>query len=187
MVIGQHHAAMVTEQVPLPEEIGSILVCWGFWVLSVVLAQPASTPPPWHHGGVTQSHLKDVCIVLTGPAETVRWYLPQLISYAALLKLFWEQHDPAQGMRQGGDVGTQYRSVIFYGDETQQVIAQQSLAAYQQAMMASGDSRAITTRILPLAPFYYAEDYHQQYLEKNPEGYCGLGGIGVCLPPSLNR
>ena len=75
----------------------------------------------------------------------------------------------------------------FFDDESQQIIAQQSMAAYQQAMAASGDSRAITTRILPLAPFYYAEDYHQQYLEKNPEGYCGLGGIGVCLPPSLNR
>jgi len=109
------------------------------------------------------------------------------ISYGDLLKLFWEQHDPAQGMRQGGDVGTQYRSVIFYDDESQEAIAQQSLAAFQQAMAASGDVRAITTRILPLAPFYYAEDYHQQYLKKNPEGYCGLGGIGVCLPPSLNR
>lgn len=112
---------------------------------------------------------------------------PKVISYGDLLKLFWEQHDPAQGMRQGGDIGTQYRSVIFFGDDTQEAIAQQSLAAYQQAMTASGDGRTITTRILPLAPFYYAEDYHQQYLEKNPDGYCGLGGIGVCLPPSLNR
>ena len=76
---------------------------------------------------------------------------------------------------------------FFAATLEQEAIAQQSLAAYQQAMMASGDARPITTRILPLAPFYYAEDYHQQYLEKNPEGYCGLGGIGVCLPPSLNR
>lgn len=142
-----------------------------------------------YQGGVTQNPTyKEVCSGLTGHAETVQVVFdPAVTSYGDLLKLFWEQHDPAQGMRQGGDIGTQYRSVIFYGDESQQIIAQQSMAAYQQAMAASGDSRAITTRILPLAPFYYAEDYHQQYLEKNPDGYCGLGGIGVCLPPSLNR
>lgn len=90
---------------------------------------------------------------MTGHAETVQVVFdPKVISYGDLLKLFWEQHDPAQGMRQGGDIGTQYRSVIFFGDDTQEAIAQQSLAAYQQAMTASGDGRTITTRILPLAP-----------------------------------
>ncbi|MCR6555643.1 peptide-methionine (S)-S-oxide reductase MsrA, partial [Aeromonas sp. CPF2-S1] len=161
---------------------------WGverlFWQQPGVYSTAAG-----YQGGLTPNPTyKEVCSGLTGHAETVQVVFdPKVISYGDLVKLFWEHHDPAQGMRQGGDIGTQYRSVIFVGDDTQEAIAQQSLAAYQQAMTASGDGRTITTRILPLAPFYYAEDYHQQYLEKNPEGYCGLGGIGVCLPPSLNR
>ncbi|MGL5030477.1 MAG: peptide-methionine (S)-S-oxide reductase MsrA [Aeromonas sp.] len=141
-----------------------------------------------YQGGVTHNpHYKEVCSGLTGHAETVQVVFdPCLISYDSLLRLFWQQHDPAQGMRQGGDIGTQYRSVIFYGDTAQQISAKQSLDAYQHAMQASGDGRVITTAILPLVPFYYAEDEHQQYLAKNPTGYCGLGGIGVCLPPNLN-
>ena len=193
MVIGQQHAVNGhPTQGPWPENMAIAwfgMGCfWGverlFWQQPGVYSTAAG-----YQGGVTPNPTyKEVCSGLTGHAETVQVVFdPAVISYGDLLKLFWEQHDPAQGMRQGGDIGTQYRSVIFYGDESQQIIAQQSLAAYQQAMAASGDSRAITTRILPLAPFYYAEDYHQQYLEKNPDGYCGLGGIGVCLPPSLNR
>ncbi|PJG60772.1 peptide-methionine (S)-S-oxide reductase MsrA [Aeromonas cavernicola] len=139
-----------------------------------------------YQGGATPNPIyQEVCSGLTGHAETVQIVFdPTQIGYADLLKLFWEQHDPAQGMRQGGDIGTQYRSVIFYADAAQQEIAQKSLDAYQQAMTLSGDARVITTHILPLVPFYYAEDYHQQYLAKNPQGYCGLGGIGVCLPPT---
>ena len=139
-------------------------------------------------GSSSDADYKKVCSGGTDHVEVVQvTFEPDVISYYDLLVVFLTSHDPTQVNRQGADVGTQYRSVIFYGDESQQIIAQQSMAAYQQAMAASGDSRAITTRILPLAPFYYAEDYHQQYLEKNPDGYCGLGGIGVCLPPSLNR
>jgi peptide-methionine (S)-S-oxide reductase len=193
MVIGQQHGVNGNPtQGPWPEGMAVAwfgMGCfWGverlFWQQPGVYSTAAG-----YQGGVTQNpSYKEVCSGLTGHAETVQVVFdPAVISYGDLLRLFWEQHDPAQGMRQGGDVGTQYRSVIFFDDESQQIIAQQSMAAYQQAMMASGDSRTITTRILPLAPFYYAEDYHQQYLAKNPDGYCGLGGIGVCLPPSLNR
>ena len=193
MVIGQQHAVNGNPtQGPWPEGMAVAwfgMGCfWGverlFWQQPGVYSTAAG-----YQGGVTQNpSYKEVCSGLTGHAETVQVVFdPAVISYGDLLRLFWEQHDPAQGMRQGGDVGTQYRSVIFFDDESQQIIAQQSMAAYQQAMTASGDSRAITTRILPLVPFYYAEDYHQQYLAKNPYGYCGLGGIGVCLPPSLNR
>ncbi|MEW7864058.1 peptide-methionine (S)-S-oxide reductase MsrA [Aeromonas diversa] len=138
-----------------------------------------------YQGGMTpHPTYQEVCSGLTGHAETVQVVFdPARIRYGDLLRLFWEHHDPAQGMRQGGDVGTQYRSVIFYADESQRAEAEASLAAYQAAMVQSGDGRAITTTIESLAPFYYAEEYHQQYLAKNPEGYCGLGGIGVCLPP----
>ena len=193
MVIGQQHGVNGNPtQGPWPEGMAVAwfgMGCfWGverlFWQQPGVYSTAAG-----YQGGVTQNpSYKEVCSGLTGHAETVQVVFdPAVISYGDLLRLFWEQHDPAQGMRQGGDVGTQYRSVVFFDDESQQIIAQQSMAAYQQAMTASGDSRAITTRILPLVPFYYAEDYHQQYLAKNPDGYCGLGGIGVCLPPSLNR
>ena len=103
------------------------------------------------------------------------------ISYQRLLKEFWENHDPTQGMRQGNDVGTQYRSVIYTTGESQATAARQSLKAYQGSLSAAGLGR-ITTQVEPLAAFYYAEDYHQQYLAKNPGGYCGIGGTGVSCP-----
>ena len=99
-------------------------------------------------------------------------------SYDKLLSIFWESHDPTQGMRQGNDTGTQYRSAIYTTTAAQQVIAEQSLAEYQRALEAVGYGR-ITTEIKPAGPFYYAEGYHQQYLQRNPNGYCGLGGTGV--------
>jgi len=108
---------------------------------------------------------------------------PAIISYEKLLQIFWENHDPAQGMRQGGDVGTQYRSAIYTLTAQQEQAAKESLQRFQQAMAAAGDKRTVSTEIAEAGPFYYAEDEHQQYLYKNPEGYCGLGGIGVCLPP----
>ncbi len=127
---------------------------------------------------------REVCSSQTGHAEVVRVVFdPQVVSYKQLLQVFWENHDPAQGMRQGGDVGTQYRSAIYTLSPEQQAEAESSLQRFQQAMDAAGDKRVITTEIAPALPFYYAEDDHQQYLFKNPEGYCGLGGIGVCLPP----
>jgi len=109
---------------------------------------------------------------------------PQVITFAELLKTFWEAHDPTQGMRQGNDRGTQYRSCIFTNSDEQQKAATESLAAYQRQLTAAGYG-AITTEIAPLGDFYYAEDYHQQYLAKNPGGYCGVGGTGVSCSVGL--
>jgi peptide-methionine (S)-S-oxide reductase len=122
---------------------------------------------------------EEVCSGMTGHAEVVRVIFdPAQVSYRDLLKVFWESHDPTQGMRQGNDMGTQYRSAIYVKDAGQRAAAQASLAAYQAALAKAGRGR-ITTEIADLPDFYYAEDYHQQYLAKNPGGYCGLGGCGV--------
>jgi len=135
-------------------------------------------------GGFTPNPTyEEVCSGLTGHAETVRVVFdPVKVSYQQLLKLFWEHHDPAQGMRQGNDVGTQYRSALYTVDADQQQQAEASRSAFQQALQAYGDLRPITTEIVPAGPFYYAEAYHQQYLAKHPQGYCGLAGLGICLP-----
>jgi peptide-methionine (S)-S-oxide reductase len=109
---------------------------------------------------------------------------PQVISYEGVLKVFWEGHDPTQGMRQGNDVGTQYRSAIYTTSPHQQEVAERSRDAFQ-ARLARAGFGAVTTEIAPAGPFYYAEDYHQQYLGKNPAGYCGLGGTGVSCPVGL--
>src|SRR4029079_19126395 len=125
---------------------------------------------------------EEVCSGLTGHNEVVLVVFdPKKISYEALLKAFWENHDPTQGMRQGNDAGTQYRSGIYVFDEAQKRAAEQSRDAYQQELGKAGYG-AITTEILPAPEFYFAEDYHQQYLAKNPGGYCGLGGTGVSCP-----
>jgi peptide-methionine (S)-S-oxide reductase len=122
---------------------------------------------------------EEVCSGRTGHAEVVRVVFdPARTSYEALLKVFWESHDPTQGMRQGGDVGTQYRSGIYFDGEAERLAAVQSRDAYQRALQAAGHG-LITTEIAPAPTFYYAENYHQQYLAKNPGGYCGLGGCGV--------
>ncbi|BAU42926.1 peptide-methionine (S)-S-oxide reductase MsrA [Leptolyngbya sp. O-77] len=127
---------------------------------------------------------QEVCSGLTGHNEVVRVvYNPSVISYEDLLKVFWESHDPTQGMRQGNDVGTQYRSGIYVYSEAQRQAAEASLQRYQAALKAEGYG-SITTEILDAPEFYYAEDYHQQYLAKNPGGYCGLGGTKVCYPPT---
>jgi peptide-methionine (S)-S-oxide reductase len=125
---------------------------------------------------------REVCSGATGHAEVVLVVFdPRQVSYADLVKVFWESHDPTQGMRQGNDVGTQYRSGIYYFDDAQREIAERSKEAYQQQLRRAGYG-AITTEIVPAPEFYYAEDYHQQYLSKNPAGYCGLGGTGVSCP-----
>ncbi|MDX1430989.1 MAG: peptide-methionine (S)-S-oxide reductase MsrA [Gammaproteobacteria bacterium] len=131
-------------------------------------------------GGYTPNPTyQEVCTGRTGHNEVVRVVFdPAEVSYEALLKRFWEAHDPTQGMRQGNDVGTQYRSGIYTYDEAQQRAALDSRERYQRALGGAGYG-AITTEILEAPPFYYAEDYHQQYLAKNPGGYCGLGGTGV--------
>ena len=125
---------------------------------------------------------REVCSGLTGHNEVVRIVFdPRVVSYQAILQVFWEHHDPTQGMRQGNDVGTQYRSGIYCYDEAQRRAAEASRDAYQQ-VLAAADFGPITTEIIPAPEFYYAEAYHQQYLAKNPGGYCGLGGTGVSCP-----
>jgi len=124
---------------------------------------------------------REVCSGMTGHTEVVLVvYDPAKIAYEDLLRLFWESHDPTQGMRQGNDVGTQYRSAIYVFDAGQKAAAEASRDAYARVLAEAGHG-AITTEIAEAGPFYYAEDYHQQYLAKNPGGYCGLGGTGVCL------
>ncbi len=147
----------------------------GVWVTSAGYAG-GSTPNPTY---------REVCSGDTGHAEVVEVVFdPAQISYAELLKVFWENHDPTQGMRQGNDVGTQYRSAIYYADEAQKGAAEASRDAYQTALTESGLGR-ITTEIAPRPPYYFAEGYHQGYLAKNPDGYCGIGGTGVDCPAGL--
>jgi peptide-methionine (S)-S-oxide reductase len=132
-----------------------------------------STPNPTY---------EEACSGRTGHTEAVLVVFdPKMISYDRLLKTFWESHDPTQGMRQGNDIGTQYRSAIYTNSDAQMKAARASKAAYGKAL-AAGRLGAITTEIAPAGPFYFAEDYHQQYLAKNPAGYCGLGGTGVSCP-----
>jgi len=134
-------------------------------------------------GGITPNpDYREVCSGQTGHNEVVLVVFdPAVISYEQLLRLFWEGHDPTQGMRQGNDMGSQYRSGIYTFDEEQQALAEASAQAFQPELTRSGYG-AITTEISPAPEFYYAEDYHQQYLAKNPGGYCGLGGTGVSCP-----
>lgn len=133
-------------------------------------------------GTVPNPSYEAVCSGQTGHAEVVLVVFdPQVVDYLSLLRLFWERHDPTQGMRQGNDVGTQYRSVLYCSTPLQLELAQRSQAQYQN-ILTRGGYGPITTEIASAPPFYYAELYHQQYLAKNPEGYCGLRGTGLCLP-----
>jgi peptide-methionine (S)-S-oxide reductase len=158
---------------------------WGaerrFWQTDGVFSTAAG-----YAGGITPNPTyEEVCSGLTGHTEVVLVVFdPAVVSYEQLLGVFWESHDPTQGMRQGNDVGTQYRSAIYVCSEAQQRSAQNSLRAYQGELEKAGYG-TITTEIGPLDRFYYAEDYHQQYLAKNPNGYCGIGGTGVSCPAGL--
>ncbi len=150
----------------------------GFWQLRGVY----STAVGYAAGLTPNPTYREVCTGMTGHNEVVLVVFdPKVISYDELLKHFWENHDPTQGMRQGGDVGTQYRSGIYYFDEQQKQAAERSRDAFQK-QLAAARFGAITTEIVPAPEFYYAEDYHQQYLAKNPDGYCGHGGTGVSCP-----
>lgn len=158
---------------------------WGaerrFWQ-----AKGVFTTAVGYSGGYTPNPTyEEVCTGQTGHAEVVLVvYDPSVTSYENLLRIFWEAHDPTQGMRQGGDIGTQYRSMIFTADDRQRSAAVSSREAYQQVLAGAGYG-PVTTEMRPLCEFYYAEEYHQQYLAKNPEGYCGLGGTGVSCPVGL--
>jgi peptide-methionine (S)-S-oxide reductase len=158
---------------------------WGveriFWQIPGVVMTAVG-----YGAGVTPNPTyEEVCTGRTGHTELVHLVFdPAKVSYEALLRTFWENHNPTQGMRQGNDIGTQYRSGIYTLSDAQAQAAEASLKLYQVALSARGLG-AITTEILPSAEFYYAEDYHQQYLAKNPNGYCGIGGTGVTCPIGL--
>jgi peptide-methionine (S)-S-oxide reductase len=171
---------------PYPEGMESAVFAmgcfWGeekkFWGLPGVYV----TAVGYVNGVTPNPTYEEVCSGRTGHTEAVLVvYDPKVTSYAALLKVFWESHDPTQGMRQGNDVGTQYRSGIYPENDAQEAAAQASKEAYQLALSAKGFGK-ITTEIAPAGAFYFAEDYHQQYLAKNPAGYCGIGGTGVTCP-----
>ena len=158
---------------------------WGaekkFWQIPGVYTTAAG----YAAGHTPNPTYREVCSGATGHAEVVLVVFdPRQVSYGDLVKVFWESHDPTQGMRQGNDVGTQYRSGIYYFSDAQRETAERARDAYQQELTRAGYG-AITTEIKPAPEFYYAEDYHQQYLAKNPAGYCGIGGTGVSCPVGL--
>jgi peptide-methionine (S)-S-oxide reductase len=174
---------------PFPEGLEQAVFGLGcFWGAEKVFweAPGVYTTAVGYAGGYTPNPTySEVCGGRTGHTEAVLVVFdPTKTTYDELLRLFWEGHDPTQGMRQGNDVGSQYRSAVLYTSEAQREAAERSRAMYQERLQASGYG-PITTEIAPLGDFYYAEDYHQQYLAKNPNGYCGLGGTGVSCPVGL--
>ena len=174
---------------PFPEGLERAVLGMGcFWGAEKVFWQADgvyTTAVGYGAGHTPNPTYEEVCSGLTGHAEVVLVVFdPKRTSYGDMLRLFWEHHDPTQGMRQGNDVGTQYRSGIYWHSEAQRAAAESSRAAYQHVLSASRFG-TITTEILPASEFYYAEGYHQQYLAKNPGGYCGLGGTGVSCPVGL--
>jgi len=177
-----HHPLQPPFPAGLEQALFGLGCFWGaerkFWTQPGVY----STAVGYAGGFTPNPTYEEVCSGLTGHAEVVLVVFdPTVVTYARLLQVFWEAHDPTQGMRQGNDVGTQYRSAIYVYDAIQRAAALASRDAYQPALTAAGYG-AITTEIADAPPFYYAEDYHQQYLAKNPGGYCGLGGVGVRYP-----
>jgi peptide-methionine (S)-S-oxide reductase len=185
------HAVFADRRIvpPFPEGMRTAVFGMGcFWGAERLFWQ---TPGVWstavgYAGGYTPNPTyEEVCTGRTGHAEVVLVvYDPSVISFPALLKVFWEGHDPTQSMRQGNDVGTQYRSAVYLTDPAQRADVEASLGAYQSALELRGHGK-ITTEVADLRDFYYAEDYHQQYLHKVPNGYCGLGGTGVSCPVGL--
>ncbi len=173
-------------EAPFPEGLARAMFALGcFWGAEKKFwSQPGvyTTAVGYAAGSTQNPTYREVCSGQTGHAEAVLVVFdPKVITFDDLLKIFWESHDPTQGMRQGNDVGTQYRSGIYYYDDAQKHAAEASSDAYQKKLSAAGYG-SITTEIVPAPEFYYAEDYHQQYLAKNPDGYCGLGGTGVSCP-----
>jgi peptide-methionine (S)-S-oxide reductase len=190
MPVAQRHAVLGTPLTPpFPEGLEQAVVGMGcFWGAERVFWQAPGvyTTAVGYAGGFTPNPTyEEVCSGRTGHTEAVLVVFdPAVTSYGEILKLFWENHDPAQGMRQGNDIGTQYRSAILWTTEAQRGAAEASRDAYAERLRGAGYPD-ITTEIKRAGPFYYAEDYHQQYLHKNPWGYCGLGGTGVSCPVGL--
>jgi peptide-methionine (S)-S-oxide reductase len=185
--VPERHAVLGTPlQGPFPAGIQTAIFGMGcFWGAERLFweAPGIYTTAVGYAGGFTPNPTyEEVCSGRTGHAEVVLVAFDSAATaYEQMLKLFWEGHDPTQGMRQGADVGTQYRSLILWGDAAQREAAETSLQSYQRMLSDSGYGK-ITTELAAAGPFYYAEDYHQQYLAKNPGGYCGLGGTGVSCP-----
>jgi peptide-methionine (S)-S-oxide reductase len=193
MAVAERHTVLGTPlEGPFPDGVELAIFGMGcFWGAERIFweAPGVYTTAVGYAGGTTPNPTyEEVCSGRTGHAEVVLVaFDPTATSFPELLRLFWEGHDPTQGMRQGNDVGTQYRSIVLWQDHAQREAALASLEAYQRVLDASGHGR-ITTEIEPADsahPFYYAEDHHQQYLAKNPGGYCGLGGTGVACPIGL--
>ncbi len=190
MPVAARHAVLGTPMEP-PFAAGARAATFAmgcFWGAERKLWQVpgvVSTQVGYAAGFTPNPTYREVCAGETGHAEVVRVIFdPARVRYEELLRVFWESHDPTQGMRQGNDVGTQYRSGVYAEDEAQRTAAEASRDAYQARLAAAGYGR-ITTEIRLAREFYYAEDYHQQYLHKNPDGYCGLGGTGVACPVGL--
>lgn len=190
IAVPERHFVLGTRLAP-PFPDGLALACFGmgcfwgaerkFWTLDGVY----STSVGYAGGYTPNPTYKEVCSGRTGHTEVVRVvYDPAKITYDALLRVFWESHDPTQGMRQGNDVGTQYRSAVYATSDAQRVSADVSRELYQDVLTRAGHAR-ITTEIAAAGPFFYAEAYHQQYLAKNPDGYCGIGGTGVACPVGI--
>ena len=190
MPVPERHEVLRTPLVPpFPDGLEQALVGMGcFWGAERVFWQAPGvyTTAVGYAGGFTPNPTyEEVCSGRTGHAEVVlAVFDPEVTSYEEILRLFWESHDPTQGMRQGNDLGTQYRSIVICANDAQRAAAETSRAAYQQQLRRAGYGE-IMTEIADAAPFYYAEPYHQQYLAKNPNGYCGLGGTGVACPVGL--
>jgi peptide-methionine (S)-S-oxide reductase len=190
MPVPERHEVLGTPLVPpFPDGFEQVVVGMGcFWGAERVFWQAPGvyTTAVGYAGGYTpNATYEEVCSGRTGHAEAVLVVFdPAQTSYEEMLRLFWENHDPTQGMRQGNDAGTQYRSALYWTNEAQRDAAEASRAAYQRELAAAGYGE-ITTEIAEAGPFYYAEPYHQQYLAKNPNGYCGLGGTGVSCPAGL--
>jgi peptide-methionine (S)-S-oxide reductase len=184
------HAVLGTAlEPPFPDGFERLVVGMGcFWGAERLFWQTPGvyTTAVGYAGGYTPNPTyEEVCTGRTGHAEVVlAVFDPAKVAYADLLRVFWEGHDPTQGMRQGNDVGTQYRSCIQVADDVQRKLAEASRDAYQRELSAAGHGQ-ITTEIVDAPAFFYAEDYHQQYLHKNPLGYCGIGGTGVSCPVGL--
>jgi peptide-methionine (S)-S-oxide reductase len=186
---GRHEVLGTPLAPPFPEGLERAVFGMGcFWGAERIFwqADGVYTTAAGYAGGFTPNPTyEEVCSAATGHAEVVlAVFDPAVTSYEAMLKLFWENHDPTQGMRQGNDVGTQYRSAIYWANEAQRDAALASRETYQKQLSGAGHGE-ITTEIVQAGPFYYAEEYHQQYLAKNPNGYCGLGGTGVSCPVGL--
>ena len=190
MVVPARHEVLGTPlEPPFPEGLQQAVFGLGcFWGAERVFwrAPGVYTTAAGYAGGYTPNPTyQEVCTGRTGHTEAVLVVFdPDKTSYEELLRLFWENHDPTQGMRQGNDVGTQYRSAVYWTTDEQRLAAEESRAAYQERLAEAGYGE-ITTEVAEAGPFYYAEPYHQQYLQKNPNGYCGLGGTGVSCPVGL--